>query len=553
MLKKSFLLTICLILVLSFSLFSDDAEIERLRAQGQREGWTFTVGRTSVSDIPLEQLCSLKIPDNWRELGQFEDDVFGRRTLATPPSSWDWRDYGKVTSVKNQGSCGSCWDFAHIGSYESAILVNGGSSYDLSEQWLLDCNTKGYSCNGGWLDAWGDMSSGVPLESCYPYTASDGYCSSGCTKYEPLDTWYYVGSSSGVPATSSIKQAIYDNGGVAAAVYANSAMQSYTGGIFNYCSSSSPNHAIVLVGWDDSSSYWIMKNSWGTGWGESGYMRIPYGCSNIGYAAAYGVPSGGSTPPPEDDPYEDNDTAGTAYGPIDSGVDYEDAEIVDSSDVDWFYFNTEDSGTITVSVSHESGEDLDWYLYLSTDTSNYLARGYTTSNPETGSYSATVVGKYYVKVVGYSGSTSTYTLNVSYPDTSGGGGGDWDGYYRFMNRYSGLAMDINSGYSNVYQYSYNGNTDKHWEIIPVEGDWVRIMNRYNGYALDVNGTSGYVYNYTYNGNTDKHWEIIDLGTGYYRIDNRYSGASLDVGSGSYVYHYTWNGNTDKQWQIISVD
>jgi len=553
--KKGVLLGICLVFLFTVVfMYGDDAEIQRLRAEGQRQGWTFTVGHTSVSDVPLDQLCRLVIPKNWRELGKFEDDVLGRRTLATPPSAYDWRDYGKVTSVKNQGSCGSCWDFAHIGSYESAILVNGGPSENLSEQWLLDCNTQGYSCNGGWLDAWSNMYNGVPLESCYPYTASKGSCKSNCTKYHPLDTWYYVGSSSGVPSTSSIKQAIYDNGAVACAVYANSAMQNYTGGIFNSCSSYSPNHAVVLVGWNDSSSYWIMKNSWGTGWGESGYMRITYGCSNIGYAAAYGIPTGG-TPPPEDDPYEPNDSYSTAYGPIDSGDNYTDAEISSSSDVDWFHFTTEDSGTITVSVSHESGEDLDWYLYASTDTSNYVARGYTTSNPEVGNYSASWVGKYYVKVVGYNGSTSSYTLNVTYPDTSGGGGGggDWEGYYRFMNRYSGYAMDVNSGSSYVYHFAWNGGTDKQWEIINVEGDWYRIMNRYNGYALDVNDYSaGYVYNYTYNGNTDKHWEIIDLGTGYYRIDNRYSGASLDTGSGSYVYHNPWNGNTDKQWQIISV-
>lgn len=553
MFKKGVLLVICFAFVLSLTVYGDDAEIQRLRAQGQREGWTFTVGKTGVSDIPLEQLCSLKIPDNWRQLGQFEDDVFGKRTLATPPAAWDWRDYGKVTSVKNQGSCGSCWDFAHIGSYESAILVNGGSSYDLSEQWLLDCNTKGYSCSGGWLDAWGDMANGVPLESCYPYTAVKSTCKTTCTKYEPLDTWYYVGSSSGVPTTSALKQAIYDRGGVAAAVYANTAMQNYTGGIFNSCSTSSPNHAIVLVGWDDASSYWIMKNSWGTSWGESGYMRIPYGCSNIGYAAAYGIPEGGTTPPAED-PYEPNDSATAAYGPIDSATNYADAEISSSTDVDWFYFNTQDSGTITVSVSHESGADLDWYLYLSTDTTNYLARGYTTNNPETGSYSATVVGKYYVKVVGYNGSTSTYTLNVTYPDTSGGGGGGWSGYYRFVNRYSGQAMNVDSGSLYVYQDPYTNNTDFHWEIINITGDWFRIMNRYSGAALDVNGTSGYVYAQTWNSGTDKYWKLIDLGTGYYRIDNYYSGASLDVNSGSYyVYHYAWNGGTDKQWQVLSVN
>ena len=248
------------------------------------------------------------------------------------------------------------------------------------------------------------------------------------------------------------------------------------------------------------------------------------------------------------DPYESNDSTATAYGPIDSQTNYPNAEIDSSSDVDWFHFTTQDTGTITVSVDHESGEDLDWYLYKSTDTTNYVERGYTASDPEVGSYNADWVGKYYVKVVGYNGSTSTYTLNVTYPDTGSG----WSGYYKFINRYSGFCMDINSGYSYVYHYTDNGGTDKHWEIIDLGTGYYRIDNRYNGYSLDVGTSGNYVYNYTWNGNTDKQWQIIDLGTGYYRIDNRYSGYSLDVGSGSYVYHYTWNGNTDKQWQIVQV-
>ena len=546
MFKKTVLLFVCFMFVFSMAfMYGDQAELEKLRAQGQREGWTFTVGKTSVSDMPLSAITGLKIPENWQQMAPYEDDVFGRTTRATPPATWDWRSNGGTTGVRNQGSCGSCWAFGMLGSYEGILRVDGQGSNDLSEQFLVRCNSHGYGCNGGWW-AFDDMYNGIPYESCYPYTASDGSCSYSCTKYFPVDAWYYVGGSSSVPSTSALKQAIYDHGPVACAVYVNSTFQNYSSGIFNSCTNSSPNHAVVLVGW--GSTYWIMKNSWGTGWGESGYMRITFGCSNIGYAAAYAIPEGGTPPPPPDDPYEPNDSAGAAYGPIDSGEDYDDAEISTSSDVDWFHFTTEDTGTITVSVAHESGEDLDWFLYKSTDTVNDVARGYTTSNPETGNYSATWVGKYYVKVNGYSGSTSTFTLNVIYP--TGGGPGP-SGYYRFMNRYSGLAMDYN-GNNYVYQYTYNGTDDKHWEIIDLGGGWSRIDNKQSGYSLDT-GSGNYTYQYTWNGNYDKYWQIIDLGTGFYRLDNRQNGYSLDVGSGSYVYNYPWNGNTDKQWQIIEVD
>ncbi|NIM13429.1 MAG: hypothetical protein GTO45_15040 [Candidatus Aminicenantes bacterium] len=547
-LRLATMLAICLILVVGLYGEKDKKPtLEQMRMEIQQKGHTFTVDKTSVSHIPLKKLCGLVEPPDWRETGTF--DGGGQGAMAVP-SSFDWRSYGNVTSVKNQGSCGSCWAFGTVGSYEGVILVAGGPSENLSEEWCLDCNSYGYSCSGGWW-VFGDFYNGVPRESCYPYVGSKGSCKTSCTRYHPMDTWYYVGSSSGVPSTSAIKNAIYNYGPVAAAVCADYYMQNYSGGIFTHTSSGSVNHAIVLVGWNDSGSYWIMKNSWGTGWGESGYMRIQYGANSIGYAAAYGIPEGGAPPPPTD-PYEPNDSPGAAYGPIDSATNYTDAEISTSSDEDWFHFTTQDTGTITVSVTHESGEDLDWYLYRSTDTSNWVARGYTTNNPETGSYNATWVGKYYVKVVGYSGSTSTFTLRVTYPDTGGGGG--WDGYYRLINRYSGYALDINSGSSYVYHYTYNGNYDKHWEIIDLGNGYYRLKNRYNGNDLDVGGSSGYCYNYPWNGNTDKQWQIIDLGNGYYRLDNRYSGASLDVGSSSnYVYHYPWNGNTDKQWQIIEID
>jgi hypothetical protein len=308
--KKGVLLVLCLVFVFSMVfLYGDEDEIQRLRAQGQREGWTFTVGKTSVSDIPLEQLCGLKIPYNWRQMGKFEDDHFIRQTLATPPASWDWRDYGKVTPVKNQGSCGSCWAFGMLGSYEAILAINDQGLNNLSEQFLVRCNSYGYGCNGGWW-CYDDMYDGIPLESCYPYTATDGSCNYSCTLYFPVEDWFYVGSSSGVPSTSELKQAIYDHGPISVAVYVNSAFQNYTGGIFNSCANYSPNHAVVLVGWDDSGGYWIMKNSWGSGWGEEGYMRITYGCSRIGYAASYAIPESGV--PPEEAPAAPSKLRGSA-------------------------------------------------------------------------------------------------------------------------------------------------------------------------------------------------------------------------------------------------
>jgi len=114
-----------------------------------------------------------------------------------------------------------------------------------------------------------------------------------------MDDWYYVGPSSGVASTDDIKNAMYNYGPIAAAVYVDSYFQAYDDGIFyETYSGSSVNHAIVLVGWNDSGGYWILRNSWASSWGESGYMRIAYGANNVGYAAAYALPEDVTPQPP---------------------------------------------------------------------------------------------------------------------------------------------------------------------------------------------------------------------------------------------------------------
>jgi hypothetical protein len=102
-----------------------------------------------------------------------------------------------------------------------------------------------------------------------------------------ISGWYYVDPYATVPSTAAIKQAILSYGPVSVAVYVNSAFQAYRGGVFNGCGTGTINHAVVLVGWDDADQAWILRNSWGPYWGESGYMRIRYGCSQVGYAACY--------------------------------------------------------------------------------------------------------------------------------------------------------------------------------------------------------------------------------------------------------------------------
>ncbi len=211
------------------------------------------------------------------------------------PTAFNWCDQGGCTAIRDQGNCGSCWAFGTVGPLESNILIKDGQSKDLSEQYLVSCNTDGWGCSGGW---WahdyhefkippGEPDAGAVYESDFRYVAADVPCNPPHPHHEKILDWRFVKSSSSVPKVKDIKDAIYNYGPVAVAVCVNSAFQAYDGGIFIGPSCTSMNHAVVLVGWDDDQGVWYLRNSWGKNWGESGYMRIAYGVSKVGYSANY--------------------------------------------------------------------------------------------------------------------------------------------------------------------------------------------------------------------------------------------------------------------------
>ena len=233
-------------------------------------------------------------------------------SLTALDASFNWCDMGGCTPVRDQGACGSCWAFGTVGPLESAILLQDGVSKDLAEQYLVSCNVDGWGCSGGWwahdyhlsLVPPGEPDAGAVYEDDFPYTASDEPCNGPYVHHEKIADWFFIGNESSVADTEAIKQAIVDHGPVAAAVCVNSDFQRYTGGVFNpQRPCNSINHAIVLVGWDDADGAWILRNSWGPDWGESGYMRIAYGGNKVGYSANYVVYSSTQpTPTPEPTP-----------------------------------------------------------------------------------------------------------------------------------------------------------------------------------------------------------------------------------------------------------
>ncbi len=239
-------------------------------------------------------------PDAYRELDQI------RTTL---PSSWDWRTQGIVPAVRDQGSCGSCWAFGTVSVMESAVKKGGGPLRDLSEQFLISCNQDGWSCNGG-LTATkyhyntlgkNQTAVGAVLEVDKPYTATNGSCLEAYPHPYKASGWAFVtGSEWTMPTVAQIKTAIYTYGPVTAGVCVDSGWYSYSGGVYNPSSNQCngyTNHQIVLVGWDDSTSSWILRNSWGSSWGEGGYMRIRWDTSGTTSRVGEGTSWVKYTPP----------------------------------------------------------------------------------------------------------------------------------------------------------------------------------------------------------------------------------------------------------------
>ncbi|MGE5403949.1 MAG: C1 family peptidase, partial [Candidatus Saccharibacteria bacterium] len=252
------------------------------------KGYSFTVGNNSAMKRPLSSLCGFREPIGVSNTPQAPS----LKILAAPPASFDWRSQGGMTSVKDQGGCGSCWAFSTCAAMESAIKIKDNITVDLSEQNLVSCNHDGWGCAGGFFAHKYHVSPGAVLESNFPYQGIDAPCKT-CPYSYKLDSYAYISGQSSIPSVDAMKSAIYQYGPISVAVAADSYFQAYTGGVFDHNYTGSVNHAVLLVGWDDSKGAWIMKNSWGTDWGESGYMYIKYGVSKIGYGANYVMYKGG--------------------------------------------------------------------------------------------------------------------------------------------------------------------------------------------------------------------------------------------------------------------
>lgn len=287
-------------------------QLEEMREEIRARELGYTVGYTEPMEREIEEITGAAplSPEQFRKWADRQhraarriDEIARmlrdreREHCKTPESNralagrsaFNWRDRGDVTEVRNQRSCGSCWAFASVAVLESTNLIDNGRRIDAAEQHLVSRCNGGGDCGGGYFVPAFDMfmTGGTVPESSMPYRASNSSCPNPSpTPYRAFN-WDFVTQEWEIPPTADIKRAIAEHGPVLTRIAVTPNFQAYTGGVFRQSGNFSLNHEVIIVGWDDSKGAWLIKNSWGTVWGESGYMWIRYGSNKVGYAAAW--------------------------------------------------------------------------------------------------------------------------------------------------------------------------------------------------------------------------------------------------------------------------
>lgn len=206
--------------------------------------------------------------------------LFKYENVTAVPTTMDWRKKGAVTAIKDQGQCGCCWAFSAVAAMEGITQLTTGKLVSLSEQQLVDCDTSGVDqgCSGGLMDDAFDyilQNKGLTTEINYPYKGTDGSCNNN---KEASHSAKITGHED-VPSNSesALLKAVANQPVSVAIDAGGSDFQFYSSGVFTGECGTELDHGVTAVGYgtaSDGTKYWLVKNSWGSSWGEQGYIRM---------------------------------------------------------------------------------------------------------------------------------------------------------------------------------------------------------------------------------------------------------------------------------------
>jgi len=260
---------------------------------------TYYLGMNKYADMTITEFAKMMNGYNVTMRGERSQDrhSFIRNPNVQLPDTVDWRDKGYVTPIKDQGQCGSCWAFSTTGSLEGQHFKATGQLVSLSEQNLVDCSTAqgNMGCNGGLMDQafqYIKDNSGIDTEDSYPYEAKDDQCRFNKANVGATDTGFTDIKSKD---ESALQEAVATIGPISVAIDAShTSFQLYKSGVYNeiFCSQTRLDHGVLAVGYgaDSGKDYWLVKNSWGEGWGDKGYIKMSRNKRNqcgIATAASY--------------------------------------------------------------------------------------------------------------------------------------------------------------------------------------------------------------------------------------------------------------------------